>query len=420
MKLSFPALFAALLVALAAPGARAQEVERIAAVVNDDLISVHDLERRLNMVIASTHFVDTPDNRRRLRSQVLRNLIDERLQAAESKKLGFAVAPPEIERGLQRIAAQNGVEFVRLDEMLKNAGIEKDALVEQISAELAWSKVMNNRLLPLARVSEEEIDDELAKADAARGQPESLVAEILMPVDQRDKEDDALRTAQRLVEQLRGGASFAAVARQFSAGANASNGGEVGWMLPGQMPPESDEIVQSLGVGQISEPIRTFGGYSILTVLERRRALTADPMTTRVRLSQYVVPVAPRAPVEEEQAALRRAVEVGSALDGCDSLEARAKADNAPASGGLGALVVRDMPADLQRLALELPIGRSSQPLKSDIGYRVLMVCARIEPPQFKPPDREDIRTVLENRRVALLAQRYLRNLRRDAYLEIR
>ena len=412
-------LLLAALVALGA-GARAQDVQRIAAVVNEEVVTIRDLALRIDLVIASTRFEDTPDNRGRLRSRLLRQLVDERLQLAEAKRLGISVAPADIDRRLTSLARENNMGRDQFEQVLKQNGIDIDALIQQITADIAWGRIMQLRLRPLAVVSDEEIDDALSKFESARGQPEALVAEILLPVDLRDHEDEALRAAQRLVDQIKAGASFTAVARQFSAGATASTGGEIGWLLPGQLSADLDDVVQALNVGQISEPIRGVGGYTILTVKERRTALAADPLATTVTLSQFVSPFDRGAPASIIEEARQKASAMASVAAGCDDLDRRAAAARAPASGRLGTFALRDLPPDVRNLVATLPLGRGSQPLQSDAGFRVVMVCERVAPPEAKAPTRADIQAGLESRRVVLLAQRYLRNLRRDAFVEIR
>lgn len=400
--------------------ASAQDVLRISAIVNEEVVTVRDLELRIDLIISSTRFEDTPDNRRRLRARVLRQLVDERLQLAEAKRLGIAVPPAEIDRRLNELAQQNNMSRELFTDALKQSGIDMDSLVTQITADLAWTRVIQLRLRPLARVSDDEIDDEEAKFEAAKGQPETLVGEILLPVDQRDQDEEAQRAAQRLVDQIKSGASFSAVARQFSSGATASNGGDIGWMLPGQLSPELDSVVQSLAPGEVSEPIRSFGGYTILTVRERRQVLAVDPLRTSVTLSQFVVPFGRDSRPEAIGEARQRASAVAGVANGCDDLDRRAESAKAPASGRLGTFTLRDLPPELRAVVGTLPVGRASQPIQGELGFRVVMVCQRVEPPAPKPPTRADIQYTLENRRVALLAQRYLRNLRRDAFVEIR
>jgi len=420
MRTYFAALLTALLTVLGLSPALGQDVQRIAAVVNEEVVTLRDLELRIDLVIASTRFQDSPEGRRRLRAQVLRHLIDERLQLAEAKRLGIGVAPADIERRLTSQAQQNNMTRDQFGEALKQSGIDLDTMTAQITADIAWSRVIQARVRPLARVSDEEIDEETAKFEAARDQQEALIGEIILPVDLRDQEDEAFKAAQRLVDQIRSGASFAAVARQFSSGATAGNGGDIGWMLPGQLPPELDTVVQSLNAGDVSEPIRSFGGYAILTVKERRQVMAADLLATTVTLSQFVVPHQRGASAEVVGEARQRAMAIASVASGCADLDRRAQDAKAPASGRLGTFTLRDLPPEMRQIAGSLPPGRGSQPLQTDIGFRVVMVCERVEPPAPKPPTRADIQATLENRRVALLAQRYLRNLRRDAFVEIR
>lgn len=416
---SIIAAFGLLLAALAHP-ASAQGPLRIAAVVDNDVVTVADLEQRLNLVIASIQFEDTPDNRRRLRNQVLRQLIDDKLQLGEAKRLGITVSTEDIDVGFAELARRNNMSPDAFEAQLRQGGVEKEVLVNSIRVEIAWARVLQQRVRPQIRIGEDAINEALAKAEATRGQPEYLVSELVLAIDHRDQDEDASRNAQRLVEQLRAGANFAAMARQFSSGSTAPAGGQLGWLLEDQFPLEQAATVAAMKIGDISDPIRGQGGYTILTLRGKRAAMTADPLQGRVTLAQYVVPIARGGGAEAVAIAERRAREVAVSLSGCAALEARAKADDAPASGSLGSVVIAQLPDEVRVIALDLPVGQASLPLKADFGYRVLMVCERVPPPELAPPSRAGVEENLIQRRVALLAQRYMRHLRRSAFVEMR
>ena len=123
---------------------------------------------------------------------------------------------------------------------LQSVGVPFEIAVQQIEAQIAWNKIMRRKVRPQVDVSEAEIDDALNRMRTNVGKTESRVAEIFVPIDRADLADEAKRSADRIIEQLKRGAPFGAVAQQFSQGATAQAGGELGWILPGSLDPALD------------------------------------------------------------------------------------------------------------------------------------------------------------------------------------
>ena len=138
---------------------RAQDVSRIAAIVNEEIISVLDLAARIDLTIFAANFPDTPDTRRRLSGQVLRALVDERLQMQEADRLGVRINNREIDIQLGEIERQNGVAQGGLDELLRRRGVKKSSLVAQLRARITWTKTLQRQMRRQITVSDEDVDD---------------------------------------------------------------------------------------------------------------------------------------------------------------------------------------------------------------------------------------------------------------------
>jgi peptidyl-prolyl cis-trans isomerase SurA len=128
----------------------------------------------------------------------------------------------------------------------------------------------------------------LRQAEANKGQPQRRVSEIFLAVGQAAEEEEIRRGAERLIEQIRGGIPFSAIAAQFSDSATAAVGGDVGWVLPGQLPAEVDEALQSMSDGEIAGPIRAAGGYYILQ-LRGQRSIAEDAQPDREEVRRVLV-----------------------------------------------------------------------------------------------------------------------------------
>lgn len=260
--------------------AAAQDTLRIAAVVNDEVITGLDLAIRTRMAILSASLPDTPEMRGRVARQVLRTMIDERLWLQEAARRNVSVAQSEVDAELAPIAERNGVTLDGFEEYLARSGVLLRPLAEQIRATIAWRKLVNRQLRPQAIVTEEDIDEVLRQAELNQGQPQRRVSEIFLAVDEPGQDEEVRRNAERLIEQIRGGTPFDAIAAQFSDSATAAVGGDIGWVLPGQLAPEVDESLQTMQEDEIAGPVRALGGYYILQ-LRGERSVSPDTLPQR-------------------------------------------------------------------------------------------------------------------------------------------
>src|SRR5215813_6655295 len=252
---------------------------RIAAVVNDEVISVADLQSRIKMVMLSSNFADSPETRQRIAAQVLRTIVDEKLQMQEAKRQNVTATEDEIKKGVSQIEKQNNMQSGQLDAVLKAHGIDRAALVDQLTASIVWAKLVRRLVAQSNVVSDEEIDDASKRIKESADEPQSRVAEIFLAVDNPAQEDEMRRLAEKLSEQMRSGARFSAVAQQFSQSATAAVGGDIGWIRPDQLAPEIGKAVAQLRPGQLSQPIRSGGGFYLLLVLERRNGTSGGGET---------------------------------------------------------------------------------------------------------------------------------------------
>ena len=172
----------------------------------------------------------------------------------------------------------------QLEKMLASQGVPRSTLESQIRSTIAWGKLVQRRLRPSIEIGQEEIDQVIQRIQANAGKPEYLAAEIFLAVDAPEREDDVRRLADRLYEQIGQGASFPAVARQFSQSAGAANGGDLGWVQQGQLPEELDSALRQLRPGQATRPIRSITGYHILMLRDERAVAAANSLPPREQI----------------------------------------------------------------------------------------------------------------------------------------
>jgi peptidyl-prolyl cis-trans isomerase SurA len=396
----------------------AQDQQRIVALVNDEVISLRDLNERMRIIMATTRLPDNnPEILRAVREQALRSLIDERLQLQESKRRNLAATQQDVDSAVAMVERQMNIPSGRFEEYIRRSGVDPAAAVTQIRTELTWNRMVRARVGAQVTITEQEIDEAIARLKATVGQTEDLLSEILVPVDSPDQEEPQRQLALRVAEQIRGGANFPALARQFSRGTTAANGGDVGWVQRGNLNEEVDAVVAKMNKGEISEPIRTVGGWQIIALRERRRISLPGVEENRVTLKQMLLPLSANAPAAEVDAAVAKAREARGGIKSCDDVEAVAAKYDAPGSGSLGTLRVGDLPESFRQAVIPLNVNETSQPVRASRAVHLFTLCAKEDASGL---NRNEVRNTIFGRRAELMAQRYIRELRRDATIEFR
>lgn len=393
-------------------------IRRATAVVNGDIITGTDVNHRLSLIVAANGGTVSEEEKQRLRLQVLRNLIDETLQIQEAEANEITIADAEVEATFQQVAQQNFKQDINaFDQYLRSQGSSTDTLKRQIKGELAWSRLLRRNIQPFINVGDEEVNTIIERLNASKGTTEYRIGEIYMSASQETSAqvDDNMK---KILEQIRGGGSFVAYARQFSEASTAATGGDLGWVRPAQLPQSLAEVATQMQVGQVVGPIPVPGGFSILYLIDQRQILVADPRNAVLSLKQLAISFPEGI---NEQQATARAGEFATATQNIKGCGAANEVANQ-----LGADVVdndrvrlRDLPGPLQNTIAQLSIGQASQPFGSvRDGVRVLILCGRDDPQTAAAPSFDQIMSQLENERVNKRAQIYLRDLRRDAIIE--
>ncbi len=371
-----------MLLALTAGGAVAQET-RIAAVVNDDVISLNDLDARIKLVLLSSQLPDTPQVRQRVTPQVLRALIDESLELQEAKRFNVAITDQAVNQAFDRLEQQNNMPKGGLDQLLTSRGIPRSTLVAQITATLAWNKLVDGRLAPNVSVSDEEINETMARIKDSIGKPQSRVGEIFLAVDNPTQEPEVKSLADRLVEQIRNGANFSAVAQQFSQVADRR----------GRRRPRLG-AAERAAAGSRSRPWnacsrgscrrRSAAAWWLLSALScrppgsraaaaRRRADHDDARRLRApaRRQRGRAPESRRRGATGERTPPRAAARCSRS----------ASSVSPQISGEIRDVKIGTLPAELRPTIEALKVAEASKPLVLKDGVGVLMVCERKDPP---------------------------------------
>lgn len=399
-------------------GTAMPSVVKATAIINGDVITQTDIEQRVQLLAIANGGQIPPEERQRVAEQVLRNLIDETIEIQAAKDDKIDIKKSDIDKTVQRVAQNTKQTPEQLAAFLQQNGSDIRTLRRQIEGEIAWQRLQHEKIESGVTVGDDEVKAVLNKLNASKGTEEYRVGEIFMSATPAT-EAQTLDNANKILTQLRSGASFAGYARQYSEASTAAVGGDLGWVRPEQLPAPLATALRDMPAGSISNPIPVPGGFSIIAVQDTRKILTPDPRDAVLSLKQVSItfPKGTTRPAAEPIVA--RFAEAAKNIGGCGGTDKIASEFHGEVVTSDG-VKMRDLPPALQRLMLPMQVGQATQPFGSlDEGVRVLVICGRDEANQ-SAPSYDDIYQQLNDERVNSRARRYLADLRRDAVIEFR
>lgn len=387
---------------LAAP-AGAQMAEGVAAIVNDKVISTYDVRQRATLLLASSGIQPSAETQQRAAQQALRDLVDEELQMQEAAHYEITISDEQIAGTLNQIAQQNNTNATDLTRQLASAGINPNTLRNQIRADIAWRRLISGRYGSRVRISPLEVTETQARIAASATRAQYQISEIFLAAEGERELSEAEANAQRLLQEMQRGAPFPLVARQFSAAPSAAAGGDLGWITSGELRPELQAIVDRLAPGQVSMPVRTPEGVYIVALRERREGRQIETQT-RVILRQISAPTASRAQLERARARIQN----------CENLDTAVGSVPGQEITDLGVSNESDLSDTVRQQINGLTRGQASPVTPAGDRVSMLVVCDRATSSEGVP-SREEIENRLYEQELAMLSQRYLRDLRREA-----
>ncbi|WP_150128046.1 peptidylprolyl isomerase SurA [Pseudomonas frederiksbergensis] len=419
-----PLMLGALFLGTAASAA-VQSIDKVVAIVDNDVVMQSQLDQRVHEVqqtIAKRGGGTPPTGV--LEQQVLERLIVENLQLQIGERSGIRITDEELNQAVGTIAQRNNMTVDQFRAALTHDGLSYDDARDQIRREMIISRVRQRRVAERIQVSEQEVknflasdlgkvqlSEELHLANILIGTPESANSEAIQ---------NAARQAMEIYQQLKQGADFSQLAIAKSASDNALEGGDMGWRKAAQLPPPFDRELSAMSVGEITQPARTPGGFIILKVLEKRGG--GNQVRDEVHVRHILIkPSEIRSEEETKRLAQKLYERISAGEDFAELAKSYSEDPGSALNGGdLNWIDPNALVPEFREVMAKTQQGQLSKPFKTQYGWHVLEVLGRRATDSTAQAREQQAMTVLRNRKYDEELQTWLRQIRDEAYVEIK
>ena len=403
------------------------ELDRVVAVVNDDIISASELDARLGRVREQLRQSGTaPPPPDALRRQVLERLILRRLQLQIARNSGMRVDDESLNRTILRIAEQNELTLREFRDAVERDGHDFARFREEIRDDILIAEVRRRRVENQINISQGDIDDYISMMESRGTEADRhryRIGHILIAVpDGASSEEigEARGRAERVLEELRAGADFANMAVTHSDGQKALEGGDLGWRLASDLPTMLADAVLRLETGDVSEPVRSASGFHLVKLVDRQGS---QRQMIRQTLARHIL-ITLDALTDNAEARRQLGVLRERIVNGEDFGElARIHSDDpgsASRGGELGWIDPGNTVPVFERTMDSLAPGAISEPFRSRFGWHLVQVLERRDRDATETSRRAEARRRLRSRKIEENTQAWLRRVRGEAYVEYR
>jgi peptidyl-prolyl cis-trans isomerase SurA len=430
--LSPPVLLAMLIAGVAiaqqpAHSGSIQTIDRIVAVVNESVVTRHELDTMLKaMVVQLQKQGVQPPPPAVLEKQMLDRIILNQVQLQLAKETGVTVSDNELDQTLRRIAEENKLSLHEFHNALERDGISFKKFRDEIRDEIVLVRLKEREVTNRVSVTEGEVDNFLHTQESSPTQNEEYrIAHILIMVpDQASPSQLQMRRerAEAALTRLNSGVEFAQVAAEFSDAPDAMEGGLLDWRPAAQLTKIFADVLTPMKAGEVTPPIQSASGFHILKLVDRRSQNQAVTVVDQTHARHILVKISE---LTSETDAKRRVAELKDRLDnGGAKFEELAKAHSedasAPTGGDLGWLSPGDTVPEFEQAMRMLKPGEISEPVQSPFGWHLIQVVERRTQDVSKERQRQAARQAIRARKADSAFQEWLQRLRDRAYVEYR
>ena len=401
--------------------AEVEPIDRIVAIVDEDVVVRSELDAELRRVVAALRQRGAPlPPQQSLERQVLERLILHKLQLAKAAKLGISISEDVLAQTIGDIARENKLTLSEFRRVLQEEGVSFTAYRENIREELIIRQLLEREVLKQIRVTDQELQAVTARKSNLTGRTDYHLQHILIATPEgasSDQLEKARNRAQQLVTEIRQGRDFASAALAESDGQQALEGGDLGWRSGSQLPTIFVDQVDKMQKGEVSDPIQSAIGYHLIKLVDFKggeRHIIDQTLVRHILINTNEVTSNEDARTRLEQ--LRQRITGGEAFDAL----ARSHSDDkgsAIKGGELGWVTQGDLVPRFENEMAQLAIGQVSQPFQTDFGWHIIQVMDRRKHDNTEDVMKAEIRSAIRKRKFAEESELYLRRLKDEAYI---
>ena len=414
-------LAAALLLA-GTVSAETEMLDQVVAIVDDDVVMASELRQRLTQVreTLESRGVELPPEDMLIR-ETLDRLILESIQLQKGQRVGVRISDSQLNEAMQRVAAQNGLSLDQFRTAIEEQGQSYQAMREQIRREMIIQRVQAGNVNQRIEISEQEADNFLATEEGQKlTQPEYQILHALLAVSPAAPEDEAARAkayAEKVLAQIRGGTPFEQAVS--TPGPYTFSGGNLGWRKLDDLPSLFSDVAPGLAKGD-TELVRSDSGFHLVYMADRRGG--EDMLVSQTRVRHILVK--PSEIMTDDQA---RALvsELKSRIEGGEDFAALAREysediGSAQEGGDLGWTSPGQMVPEFDAAMDETPVGEISTPVRSQFGWHILEVLERRDQDMTTTATRNKAMNYLHQRKYEEELDAWLRQIRDEAFVDIK
>ncbi len=402
------------------------ELDRIVAVVNDDVIVESELQARMRLVkdqLSQSGTALPPEEV--LGKQVLERLVLERLQIQIAERAGMRVEEETLNKAVEQVARQNNLDVAQFKQILERDGFDFARFREDIRKEILISRLQQRQIKNRITVSDRDIDNYISTLEKQGTDASAYrLSHILVAVPEAASSEaiaEARRQAEQVVERLRNGTDFAKLAVAQSDGQQALQGGDLGWRNGSELPTIFADLVPKMSKGEISDPIKSSSGFHVVQVADVRGDAGRHVI---VQTHARHILVRPNE-VTTDAEAKARLVQLRDRIENGENFEelARAHSDDrgsALQGGDLGWVNPGDTVPAFENVMKNLPAGGLSEPFQTRFGWHIVQVLERREFDDTEKVKRARAADQIRQRKMDEELQNWLRQIRDEAYVELR
>ena len=389
----------------------------IVAIVNDEPITMMDLDGRLRLIIISSNLPNNADTRKNLSGQVLQSLINERLQQQEAKKLGIRVSDQEVKNNIKFIENQNNMQENQLVETLFKNGVPKSVLPKRLKANLIMEKLLNNVIRPKVIINDNEVNNEYNNIVSNKGKLEYKYSEISFNFTNISKKENLILIANQIRKKITEENNFDAIAQRIQengTGFYKNND----WKLLNKINQDIYSNIKNLDKNEISDLIITNTGISIIKMNDKREFKVPDlsDSVTDISFISFDLPINKN----KVDIVTENIFQITKNLKSCDEMTNLSREYGNKKGKYIGKVLLKKLPNYFIEEIKKLNLYQPSKPIIADDGIYVTMICDNNKKLNQEYAIKEMIKNNIRTRSTKTLRERYLLDLNRKALIDVR